>query len=304
MKLFYRLILRPLARDRLRSALTILSVALGIAVIVAIDLAGDAATGSFRSSMESLTGRTDLEILANGGLDERYFGALTKLPVDAKWSPVMVGQAVLPGAGAVPLYGVDLLGKEGLLVTHSLAAGARAGVAVQIAGRPMTFASVEAIDAPGEYAVIDIAAAQQALGRYGRLDRIDVTLGESEDLDRVERELRKALPESYLISRPGTRNEENQRMLRAFRWNLRVLSYISLVVGAFLIYNTISVSVVRRRGEIGVLRAVGATRGTVFGIFLAEAAMLGAVGAAIGVGLGRALARGPVGENGGTGNAV
>ena len=44
-------------------------------------------------------------------------------------------------------------------------------------------------------------------------------------------------------------------MLRAFRWNLRVLSYISLVVGAFLIYNTISVSVVRRRAEIGILRA-------------------------------------------------
>ena len=49
-------------------------------------------------------------------------------------------------------------------------------------------------------------------------------------------------------------------MLRAFRWNLRVLSYISLVVGAFLIYNTISVSVVRRRPEIGILRALGAGR--------------------------------------------
>ena len=53
-------------------------------------------------------------------------------------------------------------------------------------------------------------------------------------------------------------------MLRAFRWNLRVLSYISLVVGAFLIYNTISISVVRRRPEIGVLRAIGASRGLVF----------------------------------------
>ena len=46
-------------------------------------------------------------------------------------------------------------------------------------------------------------------------------------------------------------------MLRAFRWNLRILSYISLLVGAFLIYNTIAVSVVRRRTEIGILRALG-----------------------------------------------
>ncbi|MGA2196137.1 MAG: hypothetical protein ABSH40_12785, partial [Bryobacteraceae bacterium] len=64
MKLLRSLILRPLRRDPLRTALTVLSVALGIAVIVAIDLAGDAATGSFRASMETLAGKTDLEILA------------------------------------------------------------------------------------------------------------------------------------------------------------------------------------------------------------------------------------------------
>ena len=87
MKLLRRLILRPLRRDPLRTLLTILSVALGIAVIVAIDLAGDAATGSFHASMETLAGRTDLEILANGGIDERYFGALAALPVNAKFSP-------------------------------------------------------------------------------------------------------------------------------------------------------------------------------------------------------------------------
>ena len=83
-------------------------------------------------------------------------------------------------------------------------------------------------------------------------------------------------------------------MLRAFRWNLRVLSYISLVVGAFLIYNTISVSVVRRRAEIGILRALGAGRATVLALFLAEALLFGIVGAALGVALGRLLAGGTV----------
>ena len=79
---------------------------------------------------------------------------------------------------------------------------------------------------------MDIAEAQRALGRFGKLDRIDVTVGAGEDLGVVERAARGALPEGYLVRRPGTRSEENQRMLRAFRWNLRVLSYISLVVGA------------------------------------------------------------------------
>src|SRR5581483_8392277 len=97
------------------------------------------------------------------------------------------------------------------------------------------------------------------------------------------------------VRRPGARSEENQRMLRAFRWNLRVLSYISLVVGAFLIYNTIAVSVVRRRPEIGILRALGANRGTVFRLFLGEALLLGAAGSILGVLLGRALAEAVVG---------
>ena len=83
-------------------------------------------------------------------------------------------------------------------------------------------------------------------------------------------------------------------MLAAFRWNLSVLSYVSLAVGAFLIYNTISVSVVRRRFEIGILRAIGATRSVIMAAFLAEAAAVGLVGAAAGVALGRLMAEGAV----------
>lgn len=93
-------------------------------------------------------------------------------------------------------------------------------------------------------------------------------------------------------------------MLRAFRWNLRVLSYISLVVGAFLIYNTISISVVRRRAEIGILRALGASRHTIFGVFLIEALCFGVVGGAAGVALGRILAGAIVNLIGATVNAL
>ena len=83
-------------------------------------------------------------------------------------------------------------------------------------------------------------------------------------------------------------------MLAAFRWNLRLLSYISLVVGAFLIYNTISVSVVRRRVEIGIVRALGASRGVILTAFVGESACFGIVGALIGLPLGRFMATGAV----------
>jgi putative ABC transport system permease protein len=83
-------------------------------------------------------------------------------------------------------------------------------------------------------------------------------------------------------------------MLSAFRWNLRVLSYIALIVGAFLIYNTISVSVVRRRNEIGVLRAIGATRAFIALGFLAESFFFALSGSALGLLLGRVMAFGAV----------
>ena len=83
-------------------------------------------------------------------------------------------------------------------------------------------------------------------------------------------------------------------MLAAFRWNLRLLSYIALIVGAFLIYNTISVSVVRRRPETGIVRALGASRNAVLAAFLGEAAFFGLAGAVLGLPLGRVMATGAV----------
>ena len=306
MKLLRTLILRPLRRDLLRTALTILSVALGVAVVVAIDLAGDAATGSFRSSMETLTGKTDLEITATGGIDERYMATLAALPFDAHFAPLMEAQIVLPGVGAVALYGADLAGApEGAAVSKALAARLHSNtVTGTLAGRPITVPIGQTLESGGEFLVLDIAYAQQALGRYGKLDRIDVTVGPREDFGQVEKAIRRALPSSIRVEKPGTRSEENQRMLRAFRWNLRVLSYISLVVGAFLIYNTISVSVVRRRAEIGILRAIGAARSAILGLFLAEALLFGVAGAALGVLLGRILAGGAVRLIAGTVNAL
>ncbi len=142
--------------------------------------------------------------------------------------------------------------------------------------------------------VMDLAAAQQALGCHGRVDRILLKVPETPSLEDWQQRLRGALPAGVEIRPQGTGTNENRRMLAAFRWNLRLLSYISLVVGAFLIYNTISVSVVRRRAEIGIVRALGAGRGVILSAFVGEAASLGLAGALIGLPLGRFMADGAV----------
>ena len=314
LQLFRTLILRPLRRDLPRTALTIFAVALGVGVVIAIDLAGDAATGSFRSSLETLLGRTDLEIVANGGVSERWMAALAALPVNARFAPVIETQGVLERGESVTVYGVDFVSQRpganaakplphGLdsvaVVSRELAhrLGLKEGdrLALTLNDLRQTFeitGIAEAKDA--DFVLLDIAAAQRALNQYGKLDRIEVFVSPHEDFSRVERQIRAALPSAYRLEKPGTRSEENQRMLRAFRWNLRVLSYISLVVGAFLIYNTISVSVVRRRVEIGVLRAVGARRRWVLGLFLGEALLFGAAGSLAGIVFGRLMAEGAV----------
>jgi putative ABC transport system permease protein len=106
-QLFRTLILRPLRRDLLRTVLSIIAVALGVGVVIAVDLAGDAATGSFRSSLETLVGRTDLNILANGGVDERWMAALAALPLNARFAPVIETQGIIENIGSVTVYGVD-----------------------------------------------------------------------------------------------------------------------------------------------------------------------------------------------------
>ncbi len=306
-RLLWTFIVRPLRSDLIRTGLTILSVALGVAVVLAIDLAGDAAAGSFRSSLETLLGKTDLQITANGGVDETWAARVAQSPRNLTIAPVIELQALLDGGGFVTVYGVDLLSQahgrprdDGIAVSRPLAdrLGLRVGsrLALQIndarADYPIT-AIVDSKDA--EFTLMDIADAQKAASSYGLLDRIDISLAPGEDFAAAEADLRAMLPASYSLQRPGVRSDENQRMLRAFRWNLRVLSYISLVVGAFLIYNTISVSVVRRRPEIGILRALGASRSALLWLFLGEALLLGLAGSLLGIVLGRILAAGAVG---------
>src|SRR5271168_2819246 len=94
--LFYRLLVRPLFREPVRTALTIFAIALGVAVVLAIDLAGSAAAGSFRSSMETLAGDNDLEVVATGGVPESAVGALARMPFALRVSPRMEDFAVLP----------------------------------------------------------------------------------------------------------------------------------------------------------------------------------------------------------------
>ena len=323
--LFYRLMVRPLLQEPVRAALTVLAVALGVAVVLAIDLAGTSATGSFRSSMETLAGDNDLEITASGGVPETVVGTLATLPYTLRISPRMQDYAlVVETKQSLPLIGLDLIAENDSIASSEIRAAniAQAGEALKLLGdAESVWVGASLGRKPGErlqllindrvagytvrgvYSdsngndaaiVMDLAAAQSALHRFGRVDLILVKVPKTPSLEEWQQRLHAVLPPGVGVNPQGTGTAENRRMLAAFRWNLRLLSYIALVVGAFLIYNTISVSVVRRRAEIGVIRAIGASRAAVLTAFVGEAAFFGLAGAVIGLPLGRLMAIGAV----------
>ncbi|HWQ34763.1 MAG TPA: FtsX-like permease family protein [Blastocatellia bacterium] len=343
MRLFRQFILRQLMQERLRSAATILGIALGIAVIIAIQLTNASSLRGFATALETISGKTSLEIVGAGlGLDEMKLAGLGWLREYGQVSPVIEGDAraqVGSAAESLKVLGVDILRDRSLrdyrlmeyadrkrepspteflyllsdphsiILTekfarrYDLKVGSQITLTIGDKNESFTIRGLLRDEGPartldGSFALMDIAAAQWAFNRLGRLDRADIRLRDDANIDEAERQiaerLRQSGVEGLAVQRPARRGQQVEKMLAAFHFNLTALSYIALLVGLFLIYNTVSISVITRREEIGTLRALGATRRRILALFLAEAALLSLIGCTLGLLLGRLLAYGAV----------
>lgn len=303
-----------------------LGITVAVAVVVGIDLANESARRAFQLSVEGVAGRATHEITGGAsGLDEKLYADLRT----AGWrrvAPVVEGWVTRPETPRRPLrlFGVDPFaealfrdftrdlrqgesaGDLGVFLTEPGAVVLGAELAAELGltigdslevvfgGRnhPLPVAGVLhstdrlAQRSSRDLLVVDIATAQEILGREGRLSRIDALL-EADDAD-----LRPLLPADAELLAKTARSDTLEQMTRAFRLNLQALSLLALLVGMFLIYNTMTFSVVRRRTLIGILRAMGVTRREMFALVLGEAAILGLVGSILGGALGFLLAKG------------
>jgi putative ABC transport system permease protein len=308
----------------------IVGIALGVSVVVAVDLANVSASRAFDLSVDSVVGRATHHIVGGPqGLDEALYADLRRAGIARNSAPIVTAYATSPQLSGRPvqllgvdpfaeapfrsyfsagapasvaklrsfltqpgavLLGADLAGRYGLMPGATLQ--------LDIAGRQQQIllaGLLEPEDALSRRALeglilADIATAQELTGRVGRLDRIDLILQEPYDLQARQLEALLAQDRSWAtnarIQPVETRTGATKQMTAAFRLNLTALSLLALVVGMFLICNTMTFSVVQRRSLFGILRALGVTRREIFVLVLGEALIIGVISATLGLVLG------------------
>jgi putative ABC transport system permease protein len=143
----------------------------------------------------------------------------------------------------------------------------------------------------GSFALMDLPVAQRVFGKEGKLDIVDITLAQGENIQSAQQRLAERLNGAAEVGRPKERGEQIELLLRSFRVGLFFVSLIALFVGFFLIYNTVSVSVVQRRQEIGTLRCLGMRRAELLRLIMVEGLLLAVAGSCAGSLMGWMLAR-------------
>ena len=334
-RLFRWHVLRHLKQHPLLATLNVATVALGVALYLAIQIANQSANHAFAASIDVVAGKAQLEVNAPAGnLPDALLPKIARQPGIAAATPIVRGFVTLPGFPGeyLDLLGIDVFTNEPFRTfqltdfqrqtfdlqkwlrgprtialsedfarRHHLRAGDEITVQNNGATKNLTIGFLlrsndSGAETDARFAALDIGWAQELLGRSGTLDSISLRLRNTMDPKAIASELRKITPADVTVATPARRGEQVDKMLSGFQLNLQAMSLVSLLVGMFLVYNTIEASVVRRRNEIGILRSLGATRSEVRWLFLGEAAVLGMAGIALGLVGGYFLARALVGQ--------
>jgi len=313
------LLLAPLWQNKGRMAVAVLAIALGVALGYAVQLINQSALGEFAQALQTLAGDADLTVRGpRAGFDQALYPRIAQLPEVAVASPMIeIEASIRDQEQPLRLVGVDVfragqiqpallsevdefldsLRADTLFLSPAASEwlDVRIGdaVVVQVGLRevPLRVAGMLRADGSGQrLAAMDIAGAQWLLDRQDRLTRIDIKLRPGADLAAAQARIQALLPSGLYTERPEASVQSTARLTRAYRVNLNVLALVALFTGGLLVFSTQALSVVRRRAQLALLRVLGVTRRGVVALVLAEGALLGMAGAAMGVALGFLLA--------------
>ena len=316
--------------QKVHTLMIVAGISLGVAAIVSIGIVNKSVMRSFEDSINRVTGRAALQVTgAASGFPEDLIDRVQKVPGVEYAVPVIDAQGILVGAKeqTLMILGVDVLQDgnirdynlsdesadipdpllflarpDSILLTRELAEreGIKLDQKIQIQTvRGIRTFRVRGLLNPegpakimaGSIAIMDYPAAQMAFGKEGRIDRIDVSLLRGENLDVVRERIIKALPGGYSVITPEGRTRQVEVLISHFQKNINLISFIAVFVGMYLIYNAVSISVVQRRKEIGILRALGSTRREIIALFLGETFVMAIVGSGLGIVVGILFAK-------------
>jgi putative ABC transport system permease protein len=314
------LLLGQLRESPTRLLVTVLAIALGVALGAAVYLVNGAALNEFGLATKRLVGEADVVVRGpREGFSEQLFARLAGDAAVSVASPVLELEVALPGRrDTLKVLGIDpfraaamqpaLIGDIGnglfalfqpdsIYLSSSAAQELqlRSGDVLQVTvGSSPTALHVLGILSAGTYSqalgVMDIASAQWTFKKIGRLNRIDLRVKPGNDVNAFRHVLEEKLPVGVLAVAPQVERDRAITVTRAYRINLNMLALVALWTGAFLVFSTQSLAVLRRRSSLALLRALGVTRGQLQRALIGEGAALGAAGSLLGVILGLAFA--------------
>jgi len=310
-----------------RALVAVAAIAVGISLGFAIHLINAAAFNEFSAAIKGLAGVADVQVSGTEAFfDEAIYPVLAQRDGVAVASPVLEFEASVPGQRtALKVIGIDafragfispdLIGvPEDGNIADTLADDAiflspaalewfklptggtvalQAGVDVlhlRVAG------SLQRARAGQRIGVMDIGAAQWRFNKLGQLSRIDIKLRDGVNREafkaRLAQDLEREYPGRFRIGQPNDedQNSRNQGISRAYRVNLTVLALVALFTGAFLVFSTQALSVIRRRSQFALLRVLGLDRRHLLRQILLEGLCLGVAGSAIGIAAGYGMA--------------
>lgn len=305
----------------LRALLAVGAIALGVALGFAVHLINAAAVNEFSAAVNSLSGQADLAVRGTQvSFDERFYPLIAQREGVALASPILEIDAVVPGqTSALKIIGLDVfraaaiapdligipahdkrfdtLADDAIFLSPAAMAWlkVREGSALRLRVGTQTIALRVAgglvhARAGQRIAVMDIGAAQWRFKRVGQLSRIELKLTAGVNRAAFKSALVQAWHGQLLVSQIRDQEARSAKLSRAYRVNLNVLALVALFTGAFLVFSTQALSVLRRRSQFALLRVVGYTRGQLLRQVLLEGATLGVIGALSGIAAGYALA--------------
>jgi putative ABC transport system permease protein len=307
----------------LRTLLTLVGVAVGVATLVGIAAINRSVMDAFRSTIDTVAGKADLTVAAEtSGFPEELLETVRSVPgVTHAAGGLSVVAPVTDSPGeSVYLMGVDLL-DDGYFRTYEgadtdvgkladdlefLNSTDRLLVSERFArGKGLTTGGVIHLQTPEgsrPFVIHGLLKETGPLKAFGGavavmfFGSLQEAFGQAVGLDAMKERLQKAVGPSIEVDSPDRRGQAVQTMVRSFQLGLNLGSGVALLVGVFLVYNTISISVVQRRREIGTLRAIGATRGAIRRLFALEAGVFGVLGSLLGMPLGVLVGKAAIGS--------